>query len=256
MQHDNPSPLRVPDMELQVMSPKFSTWKVIHGKCEQCKTAWTFEGWDDGKRYKAIVSAKEPKLCKRCLYARRRGEYVYRCDGCDVRVRGRFEDLRDLLNVEGRSFCCECMVAFYGRYDPNNSALMELLANKASRLKRRTFMNLPSDEQQKLFKEAMAYSEVVRRRSQATLLRFGAVLNPHGHKLGRSGARGAYQLDHIIPVLVCWEYGVSEVNASSVGNLQVIPWFVNVSRGGGLVVEHLVGWPDATKNRRARYARG
>jgi hypothetical protein len=146
---------------------------------------------------------------------------------------GRFEDLRDLLNVEGRSFCGDCRIAFYGRYDPNNPALMELLANKASRKKQRTFVNLFSDEQQELFREAMAYSEQVRRQSRANLRRFAKELNPCGHKLGRSGVRGAYQLDHIIPVLVCWQYGVSDANASAVGNLQVIPWFVNLSRGGG-----------------------
>ena len=40
-------------------------------------------------------------------------------------------------------------------------------------------------------------------------------VNPHGHKLGRSGVAGAYQLDHIVPVSVCWEYRVPEENASS-----------------------------------------
>jgi hypothetical protein len=83
------------------MSAKFSTWKVINGQSEQCKHFWSFRGWDDGKRYKAITSGSEPKLCKRCKVARKRGEYRYKCDGCGVGLRGRFEDLLDLLNVEG-----------------------------------------------------------------------------------------------------------------------------------------------------------
>ena len=52
-----------------------------------------------------------------------------------------------------------------------------------------------------------------------------------------------------------WQYGVSEANASAVGNLQVIPWFVNVSRGGGLALEQLVGWPYPVKRRRAGHIR-
>ena len=83
------------------MSAKFSTWKVINEQSEQCKHFWSFRGWDDGKRYKAITSGSEPKLCKRCKVARKRGEYRYKCDGCGVGLRGRFEDLLDLLNVEG-----------------------------------------------------------------------------------------------------------------------------------------------------------
>ena len=225
------------------MPAKLATWKVMHQQCEQCNHYWTFEGWDDGKRYKAIMSGKEPRLCKRCKDAKKRGEYRYICDGCGAELCGQFEDLRDLLDVEGRSFCQSCMIAFYGCYDPNNPALMELLANTASNKPQRTFANLFSDQQQELFREAMAYSDLVRRHSRANLRRFPKLLNPHGHKLGRSGERGAYQLDHIIPVLVCWQYGVSETNASSIGNLQVIPWFVNLSRGGGLALEHLVGWP-------------
>src|SRR5215831_5132471 len=112
------------------MPAKFSTWKVISRQCERCNHFWTFEGWDDSKRYKAIVTGSEPKLCKRCKDARKRGEYRHTCDGCGMRIAGRFEELRDLLNVEGRSFCGDCRIAFCGRYDPNNPALMELLANR------------------------------------------------------------------------------------------------------------------------------
>jgi hypothetical protein len=231
------------------MPAKFSTWKVIYGECEQCKHVWRFEGRDDGKRYKAIMSGNEPRLCKRCKDAKERGEYRYTCDGCGVQLRGQYEDLRDIFNVEGRSFCEGCMVAFYGRYDPSNPALMELLANRASNKAQRTFANLFSDQQQELFREAMAYSDLVRRRSRANLKHFSKVLNPQGHKLGRSGEKGAYQLDHIIPVLVCWQYRVSDANASAIGNLQVIPWFVNLSRGGGLALETLIGWPYPRKRR-------
>jgi hypothetical protein len=231
---------------------KFSTWKVIGGECKQCKHLWSFEGWDDGRRYKAIMSGREPKLCKRCKDAEKRGEYRFTCDGCGSGITGRFEDLRGLINVEGRSFCGECRIAFYGPYDPNNPALMELLANRASRKKQRSFANSFSDEREELFREAMAYGELVRRQSRTNLRRFSKELNPHRHKLGRSGESGAYQLDHIIPVLVCWQYGVSDANASAVGNLQVIPWFVNASRGGGFALEQLVGWPYPVKSRRPR----
>ena len=48
------------------------------------------------------------------------------------------------------------------------------------------------------------------------------------------GVSRAYHLDHIVPISTCWEYQVPEVSASDVRNLQVIPWFVNLSRGAGI----------------------
>jgi hypothetical protein len=58
-----------------------------------------------------------------------------------------------------------------------------------------------------------------------------------------SGVAGAYQLDHIVPISTCWEFEVPEVSASDTRNLQVIPWLVNLSRGSGIGLEDLVGWP-------------
>jgi hypothetical protein len=77
------------------MPAKFSTWKVIIV---------------DGKRYKNLQSGREPRLCKRCLDARRFGEYRYACNGRGMQVRGQFEDLRELVDVLGRSFCQDCMI--------------------------------------------------------------------------------------------------------------------------------------------------
>ena len=108
---------------------------------------------------------------------------------------------------------------------------------------------LDPDAQWRLLQEEMQYADTVRRLSRANLRRHPAILNPHGHKLGRSGAAGAYQLDHIVPVSVCWEHRVPEENASSLRNLQV----VHLSRGSGIAIEQLVGWPYSVKRKRVRY---
>jgi hypothetical protein len=81
------------------------------------------------------------------------------------------------------------------------------------------------------------------RLSHTKLRRYPEILNPNGHKLGGSGTAGGYHLDHIFPISTCWEYKVPEVDASDVRNLQVIAWLVNLSRGSGIRLERLVGWP-------------
>ena len=220
--------------------------------CEQCQGGiWSFEGWDNSKRYRDLISGKAAKLCKRCISARKLGEYRYQCEGCAVQVRGSFEDVRDLPNVIGRAFCRTCMVAFYGRYDAENPALIDVLAGRAAKKKRRA-KYLDSEAQQRLFEEEMQYADTVRRLSRANLRRYTEIVNPHGYKLGRSGVAGAYQLDHIVPVSVCWKYRVPEENASSPRNLQVVPWFVNLSRGSGVGIENLVGWPYPVRVKRTR----
>jgi hypothetical protein len=98
------------------MPAKFSTFKAISGNRGQCNADWSFEGWDNGRWYKAYISGTKPKLCQRCLDARKWGEYRYWCRGCGVRMRGQLEDLGRLLKM---SFCQDCMNSYYGRYHPD-----------------------------------------------------------------------------------------------------------------------------------------
>jgi len=144
------------------------------------------------------------------------------------------------------------MIAFYGRYDAENSALMDVLTGMAAPKKKRSARYLDSEAQQRLFEEEMRYANSVRRLSRANRQRNPEILNPSGHKLGRSGVVNAYQLDHIVPVSLCWEYKVPEENASSLRNLQVIPWFVNLCRGSGIAIEQLVGWPFPVEAKKTR----
>jgi hypothetical protein len=51
-----------------------TTKRIIYGECNQCKHIWRWEGGDDDKVYKAIVSSKKPKLCTRCINAQQYGE--------------------------------------------------------------------------------------------------------------------------------------------------------------------------------------
>jgi hypothetical protein len=86
-----------------------------------------------------------------------------------MQVRGQFEDVRDLVNVLGRSFCQTCMVAFYGRYDPENPALIDVLAGMAIKKKvRRRYYD--SEEAVRLAEERR-YGDRVRRLSHANLRR-------------------------------------------------------------------------------------
>jgi len=229
------------------MSAKFSSFKVIVGDCERCGDFWEYEGWDNGRWYKAYISGTKPKLCKRCLDARKWGEYRYWCRGCGVRMRGQLEDLGRLLKM---SFCRACMTSYYGRYDPENPALIHVLAARAVKQKKRR-RYYDSEELVRQAREELRYGDRVRRLSHANLRRYAEILNPNGHKVGGSGVSGAYQLDHIVPISTCWEFEVPEVSASDVRNLQVIPWLVNLSRGSGIRLEQLVGWPYPRKRKRA-----
>ena len=232
---------------------KFDTWKLIGGYCVRCGRCWSFEGWDNSEQYLLLASSKAARLCSLCIDARKNGEYRFACEGCAKPIRGSFEDVRELMNVSGRAFCQECKTAFFGRYDPENPALCDVLAAKATpRVRsRRRAPGYPNDLQL-LYEQEMRYVARVRQMSRANLKRHADVLNPHGHRLGRPGTAGAYQLDHIVPVSMCSAYGVAEERASAVRNLQVIPWFVNLSRGSGMRLENMIGWPHSVKQRRPR----
>jgi hypothetical protein len=158
-------------------------------------------GAEASKRFRELISGKAPKLCNRCTDARAFGEYRYDCKGCKTLVTRSFDEVRDLL---AKAFCRTCMLAFYGRYDAKNPALIDVLAARAAKQKkRRRARYLDSEAQRLLLEEGRWVCGPVRRLSRANLRR-SEILNPHSHKLGRSGVAGAYQLDHIVPVSVCW----------------------------------------------------
>ena len=113
-------------------------------------------------------------------------------------------------------------------------------------------MYYDSEEEVRLAQGEVHYGQKVRRLSHGNLRRYPEILNPNGHKVGGSGVSRAHHLDHIIPISTCWEYQVPEVSARDVRNLQVIPWFVNLSRGSGIRLEQLVGWPYPRKKRAGR----
>jgi len=228
------------------MSAILASYTTIVGDCEQCGTSWSYEGWDNSRWYKAYISGAKPKLCKRCLDAKKWGEYRYWCRGCGVKMRGQMEELGELLKM---AFCRGCMTSYYGRYDPENPALIHVLAARAVKQKKRR-RYYDSEELVRLAREELRYGHRVRRLSHANLRRYPEILNPKGHKVGGSGVSGSYQLDHIVPISTCWEYEVPEVSASDVRNLQVIPWLVNLSRGSGISIEQLVGWPYLRKRNR------
>jgi hypothetical protein len=237
---------------LKKKSAKFDTWKGISGDCVRCGRYWSFQGWDNSKEYRLLASRKVARLCTLCIDARKIGEYRFSCEGCSTSIVGSFQEVRELMNVFGRAFCRECKVGFFGRYDPENPALCDVMAARDSRVRRRHGITRYVDDPQQLFEQEMRYSATVRQMSRTNLRRYADVLNPNGHRLGRSGAAGAYQLDHIVPVSMCWEYRVAEDRASSLHNLQVVPWFVNLSRGNNISLESLVGWPFPAKRRGRR----
>jgi len=117
-----------------------------------------------------------------------------------------------------------------------------VLAARAVKKKRRRYYDY--EERVQLARAELCYGHRVRRLSHRNLRRYPEILNPNGHKVGGSGVSGAYQLDHIVPISTCWEFDVPEVSASDVRNLQVIPWLVNLSRGSGIRLEQLIGWPN------------
>jgi hypothetical protein len=126
------------------------------------------------------------------------------------------------------------MTGLYGKYDPANRAIGYV---RRRRLK-------PASN----FDEEQRYQKDVRRLSGLNYHSID-VLNPHGHLLGPAGRKGAYQVDHIVPVSVCFERSVPVKWAAHTSNLQVIPWFVNVSRNNKFELEWLVGWPRRSTSR-------
>ena len=53
-------------------------------------------------------------------------------------------------------------------------------------------------------------------------------LNPHNHQRTLCGIDGGWQLDHKLSVRECFDRGIPPEEASSVNNLQLLPWKTNL----------------------------
>lgn len=60
-------------------------------------------------------------------------------------------------------------------------------------------------------------------------------INPNGYVRGLAGVPGAYHLDHVVPIRYGFDNGMTEEEISSVGNLQMLPWKANVTKGKKLL---------------------
>ena len=241
------------------MTRAFVSDDLVYGSCHQCGRFWLFEGKHAQDQYNLMRRRYRKRLCEYCRAAVDRGFYQFACQGCNARVEDNLEVVKPLLNVFGKAFCRSCMVGFYGHYDPDNPALktiMESIAEKRKTRSRsmalaysraRSYRALKALDALYASDDEFGYAKAVRKLSRSHLKTKPDLVNPKGHPIGLSGRPGAYQLDHMVPVSVCWGYYVAVEDAASIANLQVIPWFVNISRGDKFDLERLVGWPYPNK---------
>lgn len=218
---------------------------MIHGDCDQCGRLFMFEGPGARERYQAAQREGGADLCKMCIAALHEGEYRWACEGCCAEVTGSLDEVKPLLNCFGKAFCASCRTAFFGRYDLGNEALVIVICRQLTNPPSEPLMGYMIDPAVRAanFEREQAYTKEVRALSRRTLALNVNALNPEGRLLGRAGQAGAYQLDHIVPVTVCFEHDIPIGLAAGISNLQLIPWFVNTSRGNHFSIERLVGWP-------------
>jgi hypothetical protein len=227
---------------------KVRTDTFIDIRCDMCGRYRGFVVREDGKAYDGMRAVCGLDLCEICEAARRSGVWRFVCQGCREQIDGAFEDLRSLLNCAGRAFCVSCRTAFYGRWNLRNGALAGYVRRiltdplpppKLGYLMTREEIRAQVEE----FEREQVYQNRVRTLSRKNLNRFPSLVNPLGRALGRSGTSGAHQLDHVVPVTLCFSHGVPLDDAASPDNLQVIPWLANASRNNSFFVENVEGWP-------------
>ena len=74
------------------------------------------------------------------------------------------------------------------------------------------------------------YKRRVRWLSEKTYAENKNILNPNGYPRTLCGVPGGYQLDHIVGLYECYIRGTSVETASSLNNLQFIPWEENLQK--------------------------
>lgn len=64
------------------------------------------------------------------------------------------------------------------------------------------------------------------------------IINPLNTPRGKQGINNDnYQVDHIVPVSICWDNGISAENCASLENLRMLHWRDNISKNDRLTEE-------------------
>jgi len=77
-----------------------------------------------------------------------------------------------------------------------------------------------------------AYAYKVRRKTEKVYEKFEDVINPNKYPRRVCGVSGGYQLDHKRSIKECFERGICIDDASSIENLQMLPWKQNRIKSG------------------------
>lgn len=167
------------------------------------------------------------------------------CEYCQVKIWRQTELVSRYYECQNLDACEACATQFFGVYDLQNPALAGVLRCRQARKKLRWHAARSWDEKQVLARLQVAYATRVRSLSRTLLKCNAGLLNPNNRKIGRAGVVMSYQLDHIVPVIMCFEHYVRPEDAAALRNLQVVPWSMNVARSGYLCIEQMVGYSDA-----------
>jgi hypothetical protein len=233
---------------------RFKNEHVVYAECDQCSRLVLYLDAGAQEHHEVDRANYHADLCAHCRAARQTGIFRYFCEGCEVEVTGRLPKVRLLLNCFGKAFCSDCRTAFFGRYDPRNKAIAIVIRKMRAEPARRNILReftIDPEHQRREYDREIAYNKQVRALSRQNLRLHASSLNPKQHPIGVSGQKGAYQLDHIVPVSVCFAYDVTARWAASIHNLQIVPWFVNASRNNHFNVDLLVGWAGGPQRRSA-----
>jgi 5-methylcytosine-specific restriction endonuclease McrA len=81
-----------------------------------------------------------------------------------------------------------------------------------------------SEQEYKYYNDYQIYKRAVYSATRKTYKQNITLLNPNGLLLGRCGAPGAYQVDHIVPISLGYKLKISIEIMSIVENLQLMTW--------------------------------
>ncbi len=263
-------PVRTPSFRLFGFSDKYicddkqaetsdsDAW-IVRCECNDCKRTLYYH--KNGSRNVTsnglltdrinIRSEFNRDLCEVCHDARKYGFYKFQCDGCGELLTGQLNDVEECLNVvSGKNLCMKCQEALRGVYDERNKALMAIVRLEISQPKTKPYVfpvtcpQLSAMERDEIVRLESNYIKEARTLSTNNYKKYSKNINKNNFKIGRPGERGVYQIDHIVPLTVCFKNNVTVDDAASVYNLALIPATLNRQKLNRFLLKNVVGIPD------------
>ena len=224
--------LLLTENKIELLEPYTLAKKHHKMRCTVCGHKWSATPLSKRQTYKKWGVGGCPECKKsRCeeLYKIKRAQNLELLQKKGLKILSRYDGRRTNKKIKFQNEKCGHIF----KASANNMIYSQtscIVCGAASRINAATaWSKANSQKWRETAEDWLLYKSHVTSITEKNYRKYHKQINPSGHVRALAGVKGAYHLDHIVSVRMCYDNNVPVELCASVDNLQMLPWTDNVT---------------------------